>query len=146
TIPGGATRHQKAAGVHVVGTMFNDQPARMIPGLADATPLAGRAADARSFTRSQRHPPARDSTPRVPSTTPEPDSPAHTGTDRTTRTRPAPSIMKLTPTNRTPNTANFMINPEPGSADPGERTAPRITCAILRFEPFGCPIRAVCGV
>ncbi len=145
---GRATRHQKAAGVHVVGTVFNDQPARMIPGPADATPLAGRAADARSFTRLQRHPPASDSTPRVPPTTPEPDTPAHVSTDRTTRTSPpAPSIMKLTPTNRTPNTANFMVDPEPGRADPGGLTQAGLTrgglarAGLARAGLAGCGAR-----
>ncbi|ADL45243.1 hypothetical protein Micau_1688 [Micromonospora aurantiaca ATCC 27029] len=79
----------------------------VIPKALQMPPARG-ASLARSFTRLQRHPPARDSTPRVPPTTPEPDTPAHTVT---TLPRPAPRRTPPDPPTSTPSPPYRPLHP-----------------------------------
>ena len=160
---GGARR--RGAGVHVVGTVFNDQPAGTIPGLAP--PRSRGTADARSFTRLQRHPTRQRFHRQSAAHHPRTGHPTHTARQRPVsptpghpRTEqphphgpptPAPSIMRLAATKRTPVTVNLMIDPQPGGR-PGavrlgrkKRAAARPARRSCSSGPPGVPFAQFAG-
>ncbi len=82
------------------------------PGLfrQPAAPSQG-SAGARSLTQIQRHPPASHSTPRVPPTTPQPDTPTHTP-DRTPRLTSCPHSGPASAASRSPSPGGLPPHPE----------------------------------
>ncbi len=174
---GRAIRHRRAgAGVHVVGTVFNDQPARMIPRGSRrrnrtqrpaavvhpvTTPPTRQRFHSQSAThhprtghpRPHRHdtpaPRTRDAPPEPPTSTPSPPyRPLHPPHPLH---RPQPQALRPVDhevSGDKPDTECRQPHDRRVRAGlaGGGSEAPVITRAILQFEPFRCPIREVCGV